>query len=104
MHHQFTAVNLMFYIEEVRDWLIDPLATNLKSVPDNYRNEIGKPVPIPVPPDILSGFGEYKFIKMEKSKKSTAIIRNSYSQSILTVFSCLTIVLFLSTDMHWMYC
>ena len=45
LHHQFTAVNLMFYIEEVRDWLIDPLATNLKS----RFNGIGKPVPIPDP-------------------------------------------------------
>ena len=59
-----TAVDLKFYKEEVRDWLNDPLATNLKS----HVCGIGKPVPIPDP----ECTGKYKLLKMETIKQSTA--------------------------------
>ena len=58
------AVDLKFYKEEVRDGLNDPLATNLKS----HVFGIGKPVPIPDP----ECTGEYKLLKMETIKSSTA--------------------------------
>ena len=55
LHYQFHSGGFKFYKEEVRDWLKDPLATNLKSV----FWQIGKPVPIPD-----SEFTEeYKLIK-----------------------------------------
>lgn len=57
-------MDLKFYKEEVRDWLNDPLATNLKS----QLFGIGKPVPIPD----SECTEEYKLIKMETRKKSTA--------------------------------
>ena len=63
-------MDLKFYKEEVRDWLIDPLATNLKSV----FWQIGKPVPIPD----SQCTGEYKLINMEAIKKSTAFNSLSY--------------------------
>jgi hypothetical protein len=67
-----TAVDLKFYKEEVRDWLNDPLATNLKSV----SRWIGKPVPIP--DSELTG--EYKLFKNEKNKKNYRVFKFSSYQ------------------------
>ncbi len=77
---------IKFYKEEVRDWLIDPLATNLKSA----LWLIGKPVPIPDP----ECTGEYKLIIMEALKKSTVLPSISYSKKKTIFLSSLTSYLF----------